>query len=130
MAELVDASEERTVTWPEKWAARYFAMGYALGYAEGYAERFAERRALGVERGRVQNRVDTIHAMLGSLEEAVRKRFGAAVAQPYELKLGTARQALAALDLEFVDDVCQCVMLSDTPEQLLAGLRSMRNEIG
>ena len=130
MAELVGALEERTVTWPEKWAARYFAMGYALGYAEGYAERFAERRALGVERGRVQNRVDTIHAMLGSLEKAVRKRFGAAVAQPYELKLGTARQALAALDLEFVDDVCQCVMLSDTPEELLAGLHSMRNEIG
>ena len=31
MAELVNALEERTITWPEKWRANYIAEGLAKG---------------------------------------------------------------------------------------------------
>ena len=108
MAQLVDALEERTVTWPEKWKARYVAEGHAEGRTEGRAES------------------DAMH--LASLERAVRARFGKAAAQAFGQQLEAGRQAAAAQDPEIMDAIYQCVMLSEDAEQLLAGLQSIRLE--
>lgn len=106
MEELVDVLEERTVTWPEKWKARYMAEGHAQGRAQG--------------------RVDASETMLWSLEGAVRARFGESVARSFGLKIEIARQADSVQGLEILDAICQCVMLSENAEQLLAGLESIR----
>ena len=106
MAEVVDVLEERTVTWPEKWKARYMAEGHAQGRAQG--------------------RVETSESMLSSLENAVRARYGESVARSFGLKIEVARQADSAQGLEILDAICQCVVLSESAEQLLAGLESIR----
>ena len=108
MAELVGELEERVTTWPEKWKARYVA--------EGHAE--------GVEEGRAQERVD----LLESLEEAVRMRFGEAVARSFGQQLEVARRGGAAQSRKVVDAILRCVMVSENAEQLMAGLRSIRTE--
>ena len=92
MAELVDALEERTITWPEKWEARAIAEGCA----------------------------EASSVLLSSLEKAVRARFGESVAQSF------AQNTAAVRDLEILDAICQCVMLSENAEKLLAGVRSIR----
>ena len=115
MAELVDALEERTLTWPEKWKARYVAEGYAEGLAEGLAER--------LEEGRTQCR-----AILASLEKAVQARLGSAAARAFGQQLEATRLAAAAQDPEIMDAICQCVMLSEDAEQFLTELRSIRPE--
>ena len=104
MAELVDALEERTITWPEKWKARAIAEGRVAGIAEGIAEGRAEASSV----------------LLSSLEKAVRARFGESVAQSF------AQKTAAARDLEILDAICQCVMLSENAEKLLAGVQSIR----
>ena len=106
MAEVVDVLEERTVTWPEKWKARYVAEGHAQGRAQG--------------------RVETSETMLSSLEKAVRTRFGESTARSFGRKIEVARQADSAQGLEILDAICQCVMMSENAEQLLAGLESIR----
>lgn len=106
MGRVVDVLKERTVTWPEKWKARYVAEGHAQGRAQG--------------------RVETSESMLASLENAVRARFGESVARSFGLKIEVARQADSAQSLEVLDAICQCVMLSEDAEQLLAGLESIR----
>ena len=102
MAELVDAAEERTMTWPEKWRANYVA--------EGRAE---ERLQLG-------------HDMVSSLQKAVQARFGESAAQTFGREVEVARQGDAARDFGILDSICQCVMLSETAEQLLAQLQTIR----
>ena len=115
MAELVDALEERTMTWPEKWKARYVAEGRAQGIEEEH------NRA--IEDGRAQRR-----AMLASLEKAVRARFGAGAARAFGQQFEASRQSTAAQDPEIMDAIIQCVTLSESAEQLLTGLQSIRPE--
>lgn len=124
MAELVKALEERTMTWPEKWKARYLAEGFAQGIEEGFAQGFEEGRAQGIEEVRAQVRAET----LASLEKVVPARFGGAAALAFGRQLEVARQTGAAQDREFVDAICQCVITSESAEQFLAGLRSIRPE--
>ena len=112
MAELVRAMEDRVTTWPEKWRANYIAEGHAKGRAEG----------------RAQERADNTHAMLVSLEKAVRARFGEVAARSFGQQFEADRQGAAAESREIMDAICQCVMLSENAEQLLAGLRSIRLE--
>jgi len=144
MAELVGALEERTVTWPEKWHALYEARceakgraegieeGRAEGIEEGRAEGIEEGRAEGIEKGRAEGiekaRADTSHAMLSGLEDAVRTRFGESVAQSFGRRLEIVRQAGAARDLSVLVAICQCVAQSESAEQLLTGLQSIRTE--
>ena len=104
MAEMVKAMEDRVTTWPEKWKANYIAEG------------------------RAQERADNTHAMLGSLEKAVRARFGESAARAFGQQVEAARQGAAAESHEIMDAICQCVMLSENAEQLLAGLQSIRTE--
>ena len=92
MAELVDALEERTMTWPEKWKANYVA----------------------------EERMKNCHAMVSSLQKAVGARFGESAAQTF------AREVEFARDFGILDSICQCVMLSETAEQLLARLQTIR----
>ena len=108
MAELVRAMEDRVTTWPEKWKANYIAKGR--------------------DEGRAQERTDNTHAMLASLEKAVRARFGEAAARSFGQQFEADRQGAAAESREIMDAICQCVMLSENAEQLLAGLRSIRLE--
>ena len=96
MAELVDALEERTMTWPEKWRANYVAEG------------------------RAEERLQNCHAMVSSLQKAVGARFGESAAQTF------AREVEFARDFGILDSICQCVMLSETAEQLLARLQTIR----
>jgi len=112
MAELVGALEERTETWPEKWHALYEARCKAEGRAEG------------IEEGRAQES----QAVLSGLEKAVRTRFGASVAQSFGRRLEIVRQAGAARNPEIRDAIVQCVMVSESAEQLLAGLQSISTE--
>ena len=98
MAELVDALEERTMTWPEKWRANYLAEG----------------------------RLQTCHEMVSSLQKAVGARFGESAAQTFAREVEVARQGDAARDLGIIDSICQCVMLSETAEQLLVRLQTIR----
>ena len=98
MAELVDALEERTMTWPEKWRANYLAEG----------------------------RLQTCHEMVSSLQKAVGARFGESAAQTFAREVEVARQGDAARDLGIIDSICQCVMLSETAEQLLMRLQTIR----
>ena len=102
MAELVDALEERTMTWPEKWKANYIAEGRAEG------------------------RLLVCQAMLSSLQEAVGQRFGESAAQIFEREIEFARKGDAAQDVGIVMSICQCVMQSKTAEQLLAHLQTIR----
>ena len=104
MTELVDTLEERTLTWSEKWKARYKAEG------------------------RAEDRADTSRAMLASLEKAVRTRFGASAAESFGRWLEVAWKNGAARDLEVLDAIVQCVTLSESAEQFLAGLPSIRTE--
>lgn len=113
MAELVKALEERRMTWPEKWKARYLAEGRAQGIEEG--------RTQGVEEGRAQVRLET----LKSLEEVVPTRFGVTAALAFGQQLEVARQAGVAQNREFIDAICNCVIMSENAEQFLAGLRSI-----
>ena len=106
MAELVDALEERTMTWPEKWRANYVAEGHAKGHAEG--------------------RLQTCHEMVSSLQEYVRMRFGESAAQTFAREVEVAREGDAARDVGILMSICQCVMLSETAEQLLARLQTIR----
>ena len=114
MAELVDALEERTMTWPEKWRANYLAEGHAKGHAKGHAE------------GRAEGRLQTCHEMVSSLQKAVRARFGESAAQTFAREVEVARQGDAARDVGILMSICQCVMLSETAEQLLARLQTIR----
>ena len=98
MAELVDALEERTMTWPEKWKANYVA----------------------------EERMKNCHAMVSSLQEAVRARFGESAAQTFARELEVAREGDAARDFGILMSILQCVVLSETAEQLLARLQAMR----
>ena len=98
MAELVDALEERTMTWPEKWKANYIAEGRLL----------------------------VCQAMLSSLQEAVGQRFGESAAQIFEREIEFARKGDAAQDVGILMSICQCVMQSKTAEQLLARLQTIR----
>ena len=116
MADLVGALEERTVTWPEKWHALYEARCEAKGRAEGRAE--------GIEEGRARE----VQAILSGLEKAVRTRFGASVAQSFGRRLDVIRQSGAAQNPEIRDAIVQCVMVSESAEQLLAGLQSIGTE--
>ena len=102
MAELVDALEERTMTWPEKWRANYVAEGRAEG------------------------RLQTCHEMVSSAQKAVRARFGESAAQTFGREVEVARQGDAARDVGILMSICQCVMLSETAEQLLARLQTVR----
>ena len=106
------ALEERTVTWPEKWHALYKAKYRAEGRAEG------------IEEGRARES----QAILSVLEKAVRTRFGASVAQSFGRKLEIVRQAGAARNPEIRDAIVQCVMVSESAEQFLAGLQSVSTE--
>ena len=124
MAELVGALEERTETWPEKWHALYEARCKAEGKAEGRAEGIEEGRAEGIEEGRAQES----QAVLSGLEKAVRTRFGASVAQSFGRRLEIVRQAGAARNPEIRDAIVQCVLVSESAEQLLAGLQSISTE--
>ena len=98
MAELVDALEERTMTWPEKWRANYVAEG----------------------------RLQTCHEMVSSLQEAVGARFGESAAQTFAREVEVARQGDAARDFGILMSILKCVVLSETAEQLLARLQAMR----
>ena len=98
MAELVDALEERTMTWPEKWKANYIAEG----------------------------RLQVCQAMLTSLQKAVGARFGESAAQIFEREIEFARKGDAAQDVGILMSICQCVMQSKTAEQLLARLQTIR----
>ena len=102
MAELVDALEERTMTWPEKWRANYVAEG------------------------RAEERLQMGHDMVSSLQRAVQARFGESAAQTFGREVEVARQGDAARDFGILDSICQCVMLSETAEQLLARLQTIR----
>ena len=116
MAELVGAVEERTVTWPEKWHALYEARCKAKGRAEGIEE--------GIEEGRARE----VQAVLSGLEKAVRTRFGASVARSFGRRVDVIRQAGAAQNPEIRDAILQCVVLSESAEQLLAGLQAISTE--
>ena len=98
MAELVDSLEERTMTWPEKWRANYIAEG----------------------------RLQTCHEMVSSLQEDVRMRFGESAAQTFARDVEVARDGDAARDVGILMSICQCVILSETAEQLLARLQTIR----
>ena len=74
MAELVDALEERTMTWPEKWRANYVAEG------------------------RAEERLQMGHDMVSSLQKAVQARFGESAAQTFGREVEVARQGDAARD--------------------------------
>ena len=102
MAELVDALEERTMTWPEKWRANYVAEG------------------------RAEERLQMGHDMVSSLQKAVQARFGESAAQTFGREVEVARQGDADRDFGILDSICQCVMLSETAEQLLARLQTIR----
>ena len=102
MAELVDALEERTMTWPEKWRANYVAEG------------------------RAEERMKNCQAMLSSLQEAVGQRFGKSAAQTFAREVEFARQGDAARDVGILDSIIQCVVLSETAEQLLVRLQAVR----
>ena len=110
MAELVDALEERTMTWPEKWRANYLAEGHAKGHAKGRAE----------------ERMQMYRTVVSSLQAAVRARFGESAAQAFAREVEVARQGDAARDLGLLDSICQCAVLSETAEQLLARLQTIR----
>ena len=98
MAESVSALEDRTISWPEKWRANYLAEG--------------------------QQQV--CQAMLTSLQEAVGQRFGDSAAQTFGREVDVARQGDAARDVGILDSIIQCVVLSETAEQLLARLQTIR----
>ena len=102
MAELVDALEERTMTWPEKWRANYLAEG------------------------RAEERLQMGRTVVSSLQAAVRARFGDSAAQTFVREVELARQGDAARDLGTIDSICQCAVLSETAEQLLARLQTVR----
>ena len=102
MAELVDALEERTMTWPEKWKANYVA--------EGRAE---ERMQMG-------------RTVVSSLQATVRARFGESAAQTFAREVELARQGDAARDVGILMSIFQWVALSETAEQLLAHLQTIR----
>ena len=106
MAELVDSLEERTMTWPEKWRANYVA--------EGRAE------------GRAEERLRICHAMVSSLQKAVGARFGDSAAQIFAREVEVARQGDAARDVGILMSILQWVVLSETAEQLVARLRTIR----
>ena len=110
MAELVDSLEERTMTWPEKWRANYVAEGHAKGHAEGRAE----------------ERLRICHAMVSSLQKAVGARFGDSAAQIFAREVEVARQGDAARDVGTLMSILQWVVLSETAEQLLARLQTIR----
>ena len=93
------------MTWPEKWKANYIAEGHAEGHAEG--------------------RLQTCHEMVSSLQKAVRARFGESAAQTFGREVEVARQGDAARDFGILDSICQCVMLSETAEQLLTRLQTI-----
>ena len=120
MADLVGALEERTVTWPEKWHALYEARCKAKGRAEG----IEEGRAEGIEEGRARE----VQAILSGLEKAVRTRFGASVARSFGGRIDVIRQAGAAQNPEIRDAIVQCVLVSESAEQLLTGLESISTE--
>ena len=98
MAELVASLEERTMTWPEKWRANYIAEG----------------------------RLQTCHEMVSSLQEDVRMRFGEAAAQTFAREVEVARDGDAARDVGILMSICQCVILSETAEELLVRLQTIR----
>ena len=98
MAELVDALEERTMTWPEKWKANYVA----------------------------EERMKNCQEVVSWLQKAVRARFGESAAQTFAREVEVARQGDAARDLGILDSIFQWVVLSETAEQLLARLQSIR----
>ena len=72
--------EDRVTTWPEKWKANYIAEG----------------RDQGFEDGRAQERAVNTHAMLGSLEKAVRARFGESAARAFGQQVEVAQQGAGA----------------------------------
>ena len=98
MAEFMDALEGRTMTWPEKWKANYVA----------------------------EERMKNCQAMLSSLQEAVGQRFGKSAAQTFAREVEFARQGDAARDVGILDSIIQCVVLSETAEQLLVRLQAVR----
>ena len=100
MAELVNALEERTITWPEKWRANYIAEGHAEGRTEGLAE------------GRAEGRV-------GLLVSMARQRFGEAVASTMSDLLKSVRTESA------LDGVGSWLLTCETGEALIARIRQM-----
>ena len=90
------------MTWPEKWKANYVAEG------------------------RAQGRLQTCHEMVSSLQEDVRMQFGESAAQTFGREVEVARQGDAAQDVGILMSICQCVMQSETAEQLLARLQTIR----
>ena len=108
MAELINALEERTITWPEKWRANYIAEGHANGRAEGRAEGVAEGHAKGVAEGRV-----------GLLVSMVRQRFGEAVASTMSALLGSDRAESA------LEEVGAWLLTCETGDALIAKIRQL-----
>ena len=98
MAELVDSLEERTMTWPEKWRANYVA----------------------------EERLQMCSTVVSSLQAGVRARFGESAAQSFARELEVARQGDAARDFGILMSILQWVVLSETAEQLLARLQTIR----
>ena len=102
MAELVDALEERTMTRPEKWRANYVAEG------------------------RAEERMQVCRTVVSSLQAGVRARFGESAAQTFAREVEFARQGDAARDVGILMSIFQCVMQSETAEQLLVRLQTIR----
>ena len=102
MAELVDALEERTMTWPEKWRANYVAEG------------------------RAEERMQMCRTVVSSLQAGVRARFGESAAQTFAREVEFPRQGDAARDVGILMSIFQCVMQSETAEQLLVRLQTIR----
>ena len=66
MAELVNALEERTITWPEKWRANYIAEGRVGLLVSMVHQRFGEAVA------------STVSALLGAVRtESALEQVGA-----------------------------------------------------
>ena len=86
------------MTWPEKWRANYVAEG----------------------------RLQTCHEMVSSLQAGVRARFGESAAQTFARELEVARQGDAARDVGILMSIFQWGVLSETAEQLLARLQTIR----
>ena len=67
-------------------------------------------------------------AILASLEKEVRARCGASVAETFERRAAVARTADPARVLEILNAFYRCVVLSESGDQLVAGLQSIQLE--
>ena len=74
----------------------------------------------------LEERTMTWPEMVSSLQEDVRMRFGESAAQTFAREVEVARDGDAARDVGILMSICQCVILSETAEQLLARLQSIR----